>query len=232
MRSALGDLLVKIVLSPFSFLTNLLGIEASELENINFIAGRSDLTPPEIQRAGKLVEALSLRPGLHLLIKGVSDTKADGLALQSAQLNKALELRIAELTASSDPSIQYPQHRRAALEQLASEQLGASAAAAKLTELEAKFTTQEAVEGQTEPVSKFDTLAYVTELNQQLALLQELDSNALNHLADARAKALQTALLAIDENLQSRIGISENISVTGKKGEPVKMPITLTTVKN
>ena len=231
-RSALGDLLVKIVLSPFSFLANLLGIEASELENINFIAGRSDLTPPEIQRAGKLVEALSLRPGLHLLIKGVSDTKADSLALQSAQLNKALELRIAELTASSDPSIQYPQHRRAALEQLASEQLGASAAAAKLTELEAKFTTQEAVEGQTELLPKFDTLAYVTELNQQLALLQELDSNALNHLADARAKALQTALLAIDENLQSRIGIAENISVTGKKGEPVKMPITLTTVKN
>jgi hypothetical protein len=226
---ALSNLLVKIVLSPFSFLGSLLGIEASELETFKFLDGRSDLTPPEMQRAGKLAEALALRPELQLVIKGVSDAKADSLALQSAHLDEILELRITELTAASDPSIQYTEHRRTALEHMMTELLGESAASVKLTALETQFTTQEIVEGQTEPISRFDNLAYSTALNQQLVAMQELDQNALGQLADSRAIALQAALLSIDQGLRSRVVVSESIAVTRKQGEPIEMPVTLDT---
>ncbi len=227
--SALGNLLVKIVLSPFSFLANLLGIEASELESIRFLEGRSDLTPPEIQRVEKLAEALALRPELQLVVKGVSDAKADSFALQSMQLDDLLKLQIAELTAISDPAIQYPEHRKTVLEQMMIGHLGESIALVRLTELEAKFTTQEIIEGQTEPVPRFDSLAYAGALHQQLIALQKLDSNALALLADLRAKALQTALASIDQGLQPRIVISESIAITRKEGEHIEMPVTLNT---
>ena len=94
---ALGNLLLKVVTSPFAALGNLLGIEASELEAVNFLAGRSDLTPPEMQRAGKLAEALALRPELQLMIAGVYDAAADGLALRTARFDGILELQITEL---------------------------------------------------------------------------------------------------------------------------------------
>ena len=216
-------------LSPFTLLGNLLGIEAEELESISFLEGRSDLTPPEMQKAGKLVEALALRPALQLVIKGVFDPKSDTLALQGTQLDEMLEQRIAELTATSDPSIQYPQHRKTALEQLATELMGQATAATRLSELEAQFTTEESIEDQTETKAKFDSLAYVGELKRQLVTLQELAPNALNELADARANALQTALLALDEGLQSRIEISESITVTPEEDAPIAMPITLST---
>lgn len=229
-RATLGDFLVKIVLSPFSLLGNLLGVEASELENINYLYGRSDLTPPELQRVGKLAEALALRPELQLIIKGVFAEKADSLALQSAKLNKTLERRITELADTSDPSIQYPAHRRSVLEQMTIEQLGQTAASARLSELEAKFTTSENIEGQTEPVTSFDSLAYTSALHQQLVELQTLDPNALKQLAEARANALQSALLSIDQSLQPRIQIAESITITAKKGEAIKMPVTLNTM--
>jgi hypothetical protein len=84
---ALGTLIIKIVASPFALLGKLIGVEADELKYINFLDGRSDLTPPELERAAKLAEALALRPALILDISGVADAEADGLALRTARLD-------------------------------------------------------------------------------------------------------------------------------------------------
>ena len=224
---ALGKLLVKIVTSPFAFLGNLLGIEASELEAINFLDGRSDLTPPEMQRAAKLAEALALRPGLQLMITGVYDSAADGLALRTAQFDETLELQITELASSSDPEVQYPELRRMTLEKLFSEQQPEGMAAQKLDELRLQFTSPAEVEGQTESGTSLDNLAYANELRAQLIALQSVTEQDLSSLASARAMALKTALVAIDKSLQERVSIADNLAVTGEPGAPVKMAVKL-----
>jgi hypothetical protein len=224
---ALGDLLVKIVLSPFTALGSLLGIEASELEYVKFLDGRFDLTPPEMEKAGKLAEALSLRPELQLTIAGVSDAAADGLALQTAELERILELRIAEVATTSDPSIQYADLRTTALEQLFSEQPNAGATTQALEDLQLQFTTMVAVEDQAEPVPSLDSLAYAAEIRKQLINAQIVNAQDLAGLATARAEALKTALLAIDITLQDRILLVENTIVTRQDGESIEMKITL-----
>ena len=224
---ALGDLLVKIVLSPFTALGSLLGIEASELEHVKFLDGRSDLTPPEMEKAGKLAEALSLRPELQLTIAGVSDAAADGLVLRTTELERILEQRITEVASTSDPAIQYADLRTTALEQLLSEQLTTDAATQALEQMRMQFTTMVEIEGEAEPVPNLDKLAYASAIREQLINSQVLDENDLAGLATARAEALKTVLLAIDANLQERVLIAENITVTRLEGESVEMQITL-----
>ena len=224
---ALGDLLVKIVLSPFTALGGLLGVEASELEYVNFLDGRSDLTPPEMEKAGKLAEALSLRPELLLTIAGVSDAAADGLALRITELERILEQRITVVAATSDPSIQYADLRTTALEQLLSEQLTTDAATQTLEQIRMQFTTMVEIEGEAEPVPSLDKLAYAAEIREQLINAQVIDENDLAGLASARAEALKAAMLAIDINLQERVLIAENLAVTRAEDEAVKMNVTL-----
>jgi hypothetical protein len=224
---ALGNLLTKIVLSPFSALGSLLGIEASELEYISFLDGRSDLTPPEMEKAGKLAEALALRPELALGIAGVADAEADGLALRTARLDQMLEQRISELTASSEASTQYADLRRMALEQLFGDQQSVELPEQQLEKLRQQFTTLVEVEGQAEPVARFDGLAYTQELRDRLIALLVIDDQELTALANARAEALRTALLAIDATLQDRIRIDDPVAVTRADDGTIRMKITL-----
>jgi len=224
---ALGNLLTKIVLSPFSALGNLLGIEASELEYVTFPDGRSDLTPPQLEKAGKMAEALALRPELQLGIAGVYDAAADGLALRSARLDEQLELRITELAASSDPSTQYADLRRVALEQLFSERADAAAATHALDELRARFTTLVEVEGEADPVPSVDNLAYANALRGLLIDQQPLGDDDLAALATARAQSLKTAIIAIDPTLQERLVIDETVALDRDDDEPIRMKVTL-----
>ena len=224
---ALGDLLLKIVTSPFAILGNLLGIEASELEYVSFLDGRSDLTPPEMQKSAKLAEALALRPGLQLMVAGVYDVAADGLAMRKARFDEILEMQITELASSSDAEIQYPQLRRLTLEKLFSDQQPEGTAAQKLDELRLQFTSVAEVEGQTESVSSLDNLAYANELRAQLIEQQPITEQDLTTLASARSMALKTALVAIEESLQERVSIADNLAVTSEPGAPVKMAVKL-----
>ena len=221
---ALGKLLSKIVLSPFAALGKLLGIEASQLEKIEFIPGRSDLTPPQLETAANLARALAQRPELKLVIGGVYATEADAAAMRDARLADALAQRIADLVAAGDAPEQLADQRRLALEQMYGERLATGAVSQPLDELRLQFTAQ--AEGQAEP--EFDRLAYANALRARLIELQELDGDALQQLASARAAALKTALLALDANLGERIETGASTEVTAQADDTVEMKITLT----
>lgn len=224
---ALGDLLAKIVLSPFSALARLLGMEASELEHINFVDGRSDLTPPEQEKILKLSEALALRPELQLVISGASDPRADGLALRTARLDAAVERRVSELKAAGAEDTGYAELRMTALDRLFMEQPGVADPALVLDGLRADFTALVEVEGQTEPVPKFDGPAYSNDLRSRLIEMQVVDAADLAQLATARAEATREALVAISADLLDRITIGENESVEREEGETVQMKLNL-----
>ena len=227
---ALGNLLLKIVVSPFTALGSMLGIEASELEHIKFPDGRADLTPPEMEKAKKLAEVLSQRPVLQLSTGGVFDPVADSEALRNARLNELLQQRIDAIAADGGENMQYAEQRRLALEQLYAERLGPEVAEQKLEVMRDQYTVPVEVEGETSPEPVFDGLAYGNALRDQLVGLQEVDDLELASLASARAESLKTALLGFDESLMERILITDNLSISRESNGSVEMKVILGSV--
>lgn len=231
---ALGNLLVKIIASPFNALGSLLGIEASELEHIKYVDGRFDLTPPEMEKAVKLTEALALRPELQLRFAGVVDVAADGLVLRSNEVERQLELRITEIAASQDTEIQNMDLRTMALEALYREQLTEGKQNTTLKQLKQQFTSVPDNKGAVvnndnlqEATASFDKLAYANEIRKQLIRAQTLNKNELNALADARAQALKTALLTINPALEERVIILDSVQMTTPEDGLIEMDIEL-----
>ena len=221
---ALANLIVKIVASPFALLGNLIGVESDELEYINFVPGRADLTPPEIERTQKLAEALALRPELMLEISGVIDREADSVAIRTARLDSAVESRIGLETDAGEAT--YAAQRARAIEALYRESFDPDAG--ELDELRSAFTSMHIDEGSGKPREEFDQLAYVENLRQQLIDAYVVEESELVALATQRAVNTQEAVLATDMGLESRIRVVDlREEETRKKDESVRMRVSL-----
>lgn len=206
---ALVNLIVKIVASPFALLGKLVGVEADELEYIAFQDGRADLTPPEQEKAAKLAEALALRPELSIVINGVIDREADGLALRTAKLDALVEEQV-ESDASSDDA-QYAAQRTKVLEAL----FGNKEA---LQELRAQFETEDT----------FDELAYATEIRRQLIEQQLVEEAELVALAQERAANISAAILQNNPELEAQIGNGELQAIDKGNDDTINMKVVLT----
>ena len=91
--SALGNLLTKIVTSPFAVVGGLLGVSGEDLEYIAFPAGNAQLPLAEQEKIRALGHALDDRPALRLEITGAADPQVDRHALAAGQLRKQLQKR-------------------------------------------------------------------------------------------------------------------------------------------
>lgn len=220
---ALGSLITKIVASPFALLGNLLGVEASELEYITFLPGRADLTPPEIERAGKLAEALALRPELALELRGASDSVADGLALKAEKLEALIEAQISDSSGGDIDTIVTAERRTEILEDIFSTMPSAAESPASLETLRSQFTT---VPAETE-AAVFDSLAYSAELRRQVIQLQDVTEAELAALANKRSANTRDAITAIASDLMTRINIGEPEAVERSNDETVRMKVSL-----
>jgi hypothetical protein len=99
---AFAGLITKIVSAPFRLLGNLIGIESEDFGRFQFLAGRADLTPPELEKVAQLQQALQQRPELGLEIAGVFDPAIDVPALQYQQLRTVMRERLGEDYADAD----------------------------------------------------------------------------------------------------------------------------------
>ena len=221
---ALVNLVVKIVASPFALLGKLVGSDPDELDHIDFLAGRADLTPPEQERIAKLVQALGLRPELLLELGGVIDREADGLALRTARLDALIAQRI-EASAAAKDAAMYPEQRAKAVEAIYRE--SSDTAEPALEVLKVQFTS-EAVDPQTNrPVTQFDQLAYTAELRRQLIEKQSVSEEELVELASARAENVRAALAEASPELADRLRTREVQAVEAEEGGAVRMDVTL-----
>jgi hypothetical protein len=227
---ALANLIVKIVGSPFALLGNLLGVEASELEYINFLQGRADLTPPEMERAAKLAEALALRPELVLEVSGVVDRKVDGAALQSAKLQLLVEERIAAMKPTEESM--YAEQQTKVLEALFIEQGEVAIQRAALEQLKPRYTTLPAAAEGAKAEPQFDALAYTSEIRRQLTELQPITDTELAALANERAANTRAAILQADPAQDARIITGKAQAVESKPDESIRMKVTLTAGAN
>lgn len=224
--SALTNLIVKLVASPFALLGNLIGVEPNELEQINFIAGRADLTPPETERIGKIVEALSLRPELALQIAGVVDRDVDAQALKSARVERQIEAGIAAQGSAGEGM--YAARRRAAVEVLYAQAVAGADSKTALAALQEQFTTTVSVDASGTTAAQLDELAYVSEMRAQLVAAQTTSDEELLTLADSRAGNIRAAALALDAALENRIHIDPHQEIQAQPDEAIPVMVTLT----
>jgi hypothetical protein len=222
---ALVNLVVKVVASPFALLGKLVGIEADELDHVSFVAGRSDLTPPELERIGKLAEALKLRPELELEISGVVDRDADGLALRTAKFDELVESQIADTSEDDEEDTMYAERRAEIIETLYRET--GAAEGDSLDVLRTRFTTETIDEESGRPRQSFDALAYTAELRRRLIDEQLITDDELVALATTRADNVRGSLVAVDESLDSRIRSGELRDVEAEEDGAVRMDVAL-----
>ena len=220
---ALGTLITKIVASPFALLGNLLGVEASELEYLTFLPGRADLTPPEIERAGKLAEALALRPELALELRGASNSAADGLALKTAKLDALIEAQVSDATAGDVETIATVERQTEILEDIFFSMPSTAESPANLDALRSQYTT---VSAETED-TVFDSVAYSAELRRQVIEQQDVTDAELAELANQRSANTRDAITAIAPDLETRIVVGEPGPGELSDDQMVRMKVTL-----
>lgn len=207
---ALVNLVVKIATSPFALLGKLVGVEADELEYIAFQDGRADLTPPEQEKAGKLAEALALRPELTIEVQGVIDREVDGLALRTAKLDALVDEQIDADTAEDSDEASYAARRAEVLEGMYGEKDALQA-------LRAQFETEDA----------FDELAYATELRRQLIAQQVVEEAELVALAKERAANIKAAILQSNPDLETQITSGSLQAVEKGSDDTINMKVVL-----
>jgi hypothetical protein len=218
-RKALVNLLTKIVTSPFALLGKLVGAEADELEYVVFEPGRADLSPPEMEKAGKIAEALRLRPQLALQISGVYAPGADAAALQADLVDAAIEERI---TAANDDKTMYAEQRREVVEELLAEAQAEADAATILAEVREAHTTLN-----DEGKEQFDAVAYTEALRARLIDAQPLGDEELLSLAAAREDSVHQAVVGEDAELGNRVVSDAPATVDVDDGGRVRMKLTL-----
>ena len=98
---ALANLIVKAVASPFKFLGSALGINAEELETLEFEYGSAALLPSEREKLDKMAKILAKRPKIAFAFTPAYDLKRDAYALKLHALVAKL-LKESKLTSDAD----------------------------------------------------------------------------------------------------------------------------------
>ena len=201
---AMANIITNIVTSPFRFLANLVGGDASaDIGTIEFPPGRSDLTPPEREKLAKLGTALLERPQLQLGLTPVYVAEADRGALQESffaiRLDAAIEAAALDADAPQSPSALRMQVLEGLYQASAQDPAELVAAQAFLIELQQEHSQAGAAQ------SQIDTLAY-SEALRRLLITRELVSEAdLVQLGTERASSIEEEFARIDMQLTQRL---------------------------
>ncbi|WP_374358984.1 DUF748 domain-containing protein [Pseudoduganella danionis] len=127
---AIGNIMSKIVTSPFRALGSLFGISGDELEAISFDAGSAALLPPEREKLKQVAQILAKKPQLHLSVPGQYGEALDGAALRQQAVRRTVLQRAGVTLAADEPAgpLDIGQRKvRSALRDLYAERFGAAA---------------------------------------------------------------------------------------------------------
>ena len=219
---AVAGMIKKLVSAPFRLLGNLIGIDSEDLGQFEFLAGRSDLTPPELEKILQLEQALNERPELVVEISGVSDPEIDIPALQYIHLRQLAEQRLEkDLTEDDQTTLMLDVEIRAVVETMFRERFPEIS----LESLKPAYMAIPAGDPEAKP--ELDELAFATELWNRLLASEVITEQDLQELASARATVISTAFLASGEFDQSRVVIAPPKTAESADGEWVKLELAI-----
>jgi Domain of Unknown Function (DUF748) len=99
---AIGNVLLKAVISPFALLGKAFGGGSAKLDVVDFQAGAPDLTPGAEKSLQGLSKALTSRPALKVDIEGTTDDAADVKTLKLRELKRQAAAARAEKAQKSE----------------------------------------------------------------------------------------------------------------------------------
>jgi hypothetical protein len=102
--STLGNLLTKMVTSPFALMGKLVpgGGDGEELQHLTFDPGSAAIPPAEMKKIDALMKGLEERPGLRLEITGIADPTRDRQAMAMQKLQELLKSRWQQETGKTE----------------------------------------------------------------------------------------------------------------------------------
>ena len=210
---AIVNLITTAVTAPFKALGALAGGEES-IDAVLFRPGIDKIPPPEREKLAKVAEALTKRPMLALTVRGAYDPEADGEALRSMEVRRALaqELEVG-LEPGEDPgpvAVGNAETQRA-LEALSDERHGEDA-------IEEFETSYEKSEGK-KPKRVSAILSLMGQASEDVdfyeKLFQHLVEKAPLATADLEALAVRRTTAVIKE-LTSQAGFDPSRASAGK----------------
>jgi hypothetical protein len=244
---AIGNIMSKIVTSPFRALGNLLGVSGDKLASIDFDAGSDTVLPPEREKIKLVAQILAKKPQLKLSVPGQYNEAADGAALRQQALRQVVATRAEIKLAPGEQAgpLDIGQRKvRGALRDLYAERFGAaeldkqkkaaesaaplasgaaadaSASAAKLPVLQ---RLSKLVQGEPQVA---DASAFYGKLQERLEQNQPLLSNALPQLGAKRAAAIMRALTE-DGVTPAAARVAAPETTEGAAGKPVALKLGL-----
>ncbi|WP_152446885.1 DUF748 domain-containing protein [Janthinobacterium sp. HH01] len=215
---AIGNIMTKIVTSPFRALGNLFGVSGDKLESIDFDPGSDVVLPPEREKLKQVAQILAKKAQLKLYVPGQYSVEADGAALRAQALRRAVLARAeVKLAAGEQPGpLDIGQRKvRGAMRDLYAERFGAAeldkqkkaaeaaapATAGAATAADASAAAQKKlpvlqrlgkmVQGEPQVA---DASAFYAKLQERLEQNQPLPADALPQLGAKRAAAILAAL--------------------------------------
>lgn len=211
---AFSTLITKLVTAPFRLLGNLIGIDSEDLGQFQFLAGRSDLTPPELEKVTQLEQALGERPQLVIEVAGVFNPVVDTPALKMNSLRGIVTERLErDLIEEGDEFMMLDEEIRGVLEVLFAERNPEIS----LDAIKAEHMTVIGTDPEAAP--KLDQLAYAVDLRDRLLDAEPVTAQDLTALGTARAETIRSAFLASGEFDESRISLVETIEVDSDNDE-------------
>jgi hypothetical protein len=217
---AVAGLITKVVSAPFRLLGSLIGIESEDFGQFQFLAGRADLTPPELEKIVQLRQALLQRPELAIEVGAVFDPEIDVPALQYQQLRSVVLEQLGADYANPDEEFQMLNEGiRAVFESLFIERFPDL----PLESVKAKHRAPPEDDPDGDPV--LDQLAYAADLRDQLLEAEPVGQPELENLANTRARAVRDAFLASGDFDEARIAIGAPVAVQSEDPEWVVMEL-------
>jgi hypothetical protein len=220
---AIGNIMGKIVTSPFRALGNLFGVSGDKLEAIDFDAGSDVVLPPEREKLQQVAQILAKKPQLKLSVPAQYNEAADGAALRSQALRRVVATRAEiKLAPGEQPGpLDIGQRKvRGALRDLYAERFGAAeldkqkkaaeaaagpAAAAGASAADAAAVADAAAQKKLPMLQRLgkivqgepqvaDAGAFYAGLQERLENNQPLPADALPQLGASRAAAIMAVL--------------------------------------
>ena len=216
---AFVGMITDVVTAPFRFLGSMIGVDSEDFGQFQFLAGRADLTPPELEQIAQLGKALEQRPELAVEISGTIDPAIDVPALQFITLRNTVIEQLGESFSMDNKDTMLNDDIRETLETL----FQARFPEVRLKSLKAEHMVPPADDPNGKPV--LDELAYAADLRDRLLAAEVISDQMLADLANARAQAIRTAFQASGKFDDSRMTIINPKEIESKDGEWITLEL-------
>jgi uncharacterized protein involved in outer membrane biogenesis len=209
--STLGNILTKMVASPFALIGKLApeGGSGEELQQLVFEPGSTAIAPTEMKKIAALKKGLEERPGLRLEITGTADPARDRQAVALQKFHEQLESKWRQKNGSSTQAVDIPTQEEERL----------------ITELFDQWRSQ-----QPEPLQAADTPAKppsIEDMKRELVKSIPVDEGALRALARTRAEQVHAQIVGDGKLPEERVFMTDvDLATTDKDKVPSRLNIT------